>query len=63
MTGYEHLFGLLAEAERFIAGFEGDDTQDEPVDDLLARIRAVLPQPVATLLPVCEDNPNGGRHD
>lgn len=50
MTGYEHLFTLLAEAERFIAGFEGDETQDEPVDGLLARIRAVLPKPVATLI-------------
>ncbi|APH74133.1 hypothetical protein [Aquibium oceanicum] len=36
------IIGLLAEAERFIAGFEGCELQDPPVDDLLARIREVL---------------------
>jgi hypothetical protein len=33
---------LLGQAESFIAGFEGDDTQEEPVDDLLEAIRKEL---------------------
>lgn len=33
---------LLERAESFIAGFEGDDTQEEPVDELLEAIREEL---------------------
>lgn len=36
MPGIDHLLG---DAESFIAGFEGDETQEEPVDDLLERLR------------------------
>ena len=36
------LLAALQEAESFIAGFEGDDTQDPPVDDMLERIRAAI---------------------
>lgn len=35
----EAMRSLLAEAERFISGFEGDEMQDESVDDLLVRMR------------------------
>ena len=33
---------LLAEAERFIAGFEGDEMQNPLVDDLLTRLRSAI---------------------
>jgi hypothetical protein len=33
---------LLCAAERFIAGFEDDELQEEPVDDLLNSIREVI---------------------
>lgn len=36
----EQQAALLAEDESFIAGFEGDDTQDSSIDPLLERLRA-----------------------
>lgn len=32
----------LRKAEAFMAGFEGDDTQEEPIDGDLANMRAIL---------------------
>lgn len=33
---------LLVRAEAFMSGFEDDDLQDEPIDELLADIRRVI---------------------
>lgn len=41
----------LGEAESFISGFEDDDTQEEPVDDMLERIRAAIALAETALVP------------
>lgn len=38
----QDLIGLLSEAESFMSGFEDDDTQEEPIDDLLERMRTAI---------------------
>lgn len=40
--GRDELVDLLDEAESFMSGFEGDDTQEESIDGLLDRIRAAI---------------------
>lgn len=43
------LLELLERAESFITGFEGDETQEEPVDGLLEEMRAALARKAPTL--------------